>query len=306
MEGRFGHDFSQVRVHTGPDADRSAKEHGALAYALGRDIVFSSGQYQPDTPRGRRILAHELAHVMQQESAPARVQPAINPLPGGGWNVRTPHHESTETASLETEADRVAEHVLARDAAAHEPPGPVVRTSTAATQTVLRTRVPVPNTPLCGKTLTDIEVLPPATKDLEPCLPKGTPFTRINIVGRDATSPSGKNQVFNVHAGYYTDAATGHYCAMVDDSKMCLCPRCVPLGCFPTLKEVVEAITSFLETVLKILGIILLIAIMAVIAAALLELILAPAAVLASSESEAQPDDGDAASPDEAAATAVA
>jgi hypothetical protein len=243
------------------------------------------------------MLAHELVHVVQQEGAPAaRMSPALSVLPGGGWNLKTAGHDETnEVAALENEAETVAERVLARDAASPAAATATVRTSTATTQTVLRTRMPMPPMPLCGKTLTDIEVLPPATKDLEPCLPKGVPFTRINIVGRDATSPSGKNQVFNVHAGYYTDRTTGQYCAMVDDSKSCLCSRCVFLGCFPTLKEVLEAIKQFLETVLKVLGILLLIAIMAVIIALLWELILVPAPALASTdELDAQPaDDGD-------------
>jgi peptidoglycan hydrolase-like protein with peptidoglycan-binding domain len=65
-------DFSQVRVHADARAAQSAQAVGALAYTLGRDIVFGSGQYAPHTSEGRKLLAHELAHTIQQSgSAPA-------------------------------------------------------------------------------------------------------------------------------------------------------------------------------------------------------------------------------------------
>ncbi|RFC40251.1 MAG: protein of unknown function (DUF4157) [Candidatus Nitrotoga sp. CP45] len=66
MEQRFGHDFSGVRVHSGPAAAQSARELNALAYTAGRDIVFDAGKFAPDTNDGRRLLAHELTHVVQQ------------------------------------------------------------------------------------------------------------------------------------------------------------------------------------------------------------------------------------------------
>ena len=66
MEPRFGYDFSQVRVHTDAKAAESARAVNALAYTVGRDVVFSTGQYAPGTMSGRRLLGHELTHVMQQ------------------------------------------------------------------------------------------------------------------------------------------------------------------------------------------------------------------------------------------------
>lgn len=66
FEPRFGHDFSQVRVHTDAKAATSAKSVNALAYTVGRDVVFGTGHYQPWTGEGRGLLAHELAHVAQQ------------------------------------------------------------------------------------------------------------------------------------------------------------------------------------------------------------------------------------------------
>jgi len=66
MESRLGHDFSQVRIHTDRQAADSARSVDALAYTVGRDLVFGAGQYAPETNEGRRLLVHELAHVVQQ------------------------------------------------------------------------------------------------------------------------------------------------------------------------------------------------------------------------------------------------
>ena len=74
FEPRFDHDFSQVRVHTDGQAANAARSIQAHAYTLGRDIVFASGAYAPSTSEGRRLLAHELAHVVQQGGRPERVQ----------------------------------------------------------------------------------------------------------------------------------------------------------------------------------------------------------------------------------------
>jgi hypothetical protein len=71
FEPRFGYDFSAVRVHTGARAAQSAKAVGAQAYTFGRNIVFGAHAAAPEAPEGRRLLAHELAHVVQQQGAPA-------------------------------------------------------------------------------------------------------------------------------------------------------------------------------------------------------------------------------------------
>ncbi|SED64570.1 protein of unknown function [Rhizobiales bacterium GAS188] len=66
MEARFGRDFGEVRIHVGWDAAASASAVNAKAYTFGRHIVFGTGQYAPDSVSGRHLLAHELAHVVQQ------------------------------------------------------------------------------------------------------------------------------------------------------------------------------------------------------------------------------------------------
>lgn len=69
MESRFGHDFSRVRVHADSRASDSARAVNAIAYTVGQDVVFQAGQYQPNTEAGKRLLAHELTHVVQQSNA---------------------------------------------------------------------------------------------------------------------------------------------------------------------------------------------------------------------------------------------
>jgi hypothetical protein len=69
MENRFGHDFSGVRVHTDPRAAQSAREINATAYTVGQDIVFGADRFAPGTQEGRRLIAHELTHVVQQRGS---------------------------------------------------------------------------------------------------------------------------------------------------------------------------------------------------------------------------------------------
>ena len=69
MESRFDADFSQVRVHTDPRAAESAQAVNALAYTVGPNVVFGANKYAPSSHNGRRLLAHELAHTIQQRNA---------------------------------------------------------------------------------------------------------------------------------------------------------------------------------------------------------------------------------------------
>ena len=78
MESRFGHDFGDVRVHTDADAAETARLVNARAFTHGRNIVFGASQFSPEgSTEGRRLLAHELAHVVQQRRAPRRIQRRI-------------------------------------------------------------------------------------------------------------------------------------------------------------------------------------------------------------------------------------
>jgi len=76
FEPRFGRDFSGVKIHTGPRAGQLARSINARAFTRGRDIVFGSGEYSPASPDGKRLLGHELTHVLQQNSRHS-VTPAL-------------------------------------------------------------------------------------------------------------------------------------------------------------------------------------------------------------------------------------
>jgi hypothetical protein len=73
METAMGTDLGQVRVHTGPEAAALSNSLSALAFTRGSDIFFAPGQYAPETTRGQEVLAHELAHVVQQSQGAGRV-----------------------------------------------------------------------------------------------------------------------------------------------------------------------------------------------------------------------------------------
>lgn len=72
MEQRFGHDFSRVRIHSGEAAEQSAQDVNANAYTVGHHIVFGAGRYAPHSFSGRKLLAHELTHVVQQSASAAQ------------------------------------------------------------------------------------------------------------------------------------------------------------------------------------------------------------------------------------------
>jgi hypothetical protein len=77
MEPRFGRDFGRVRVHTESRATDSARAVSALAYTVGHHIVFDEHFFRPSVASGRRLLAHELAHTVQQGDAPSTADVAI-------------------------------------------------------------------------------------------------------------------------------------------------------------------------------------------------------------------------------------
>jgi Domain of unknown function (DUF4157) len=99
---RYSFDFSRVRVHADRQAGETARSLGAAAYTVGSQIVFAEGRYQPGTPAGRRLLAHELAHVAQQRNAS---------VPGTQLEVGRP------SDAAERAADAAAQHALAHAAA---------------------------------------------------------------------------------------------------------------------------------------------------------------------------------------------
>jgi hypothetical protein len=116
MEPRFGHDFSKLRVHTDAKAAESAQAVNALAYTVGHDVVFGAMEYAPQSVEGRRLLAHELAHVVQQQHSGDPTNLTIGPSEG----------------VLEHEADRAASDVAAGEI--------VARLSTSSTSRSVQRR----------------------------------------------------------------------------------------------------------------------------------------------------------------------
>ena len=78
FESRFGEDFSRVRVHSDASAQQSARAMNARAYTVGHNIVFGAGQYAPGTHQGQRLIAHELAHVVQQRVGSTLIQRKVD------------------------------------------------------------------------------------------------------------------------------------------------------------------------------------------------------------------------------------
>jgi len=107
MEGRLGHDFSDVRVHTDSRASESAKSVSAHAYTVGSNIVFQRDAYDPGSDSGKHMLAHELTHVVQQRSGPVD-----GTATGGGIAVSSPSDR------FEREAVANADKVMSAPAAA--------------------------------------------------------------------------------------------------------------------------------------------------------------------------------------------
>ncbi|HWG72744.1 MAG TPA: DUF4157 domain-containing protein [Acidimicrobiales bacterium] len=107
MEGAFGQDFSDVRVHSDSSASSSAQAVAATAATVGNHIVFRSGEYNPSSSKGQHLLAHELTHVVQQRSGPVTGTPQA-----GGISVSDPS-DSFETAA-ESNAGRITSALSAQ------------------------------------------------------------------------------------------------------------------------------------------------------------------------------------------------
>lgn len=98
LEPRLGHDFGRVRVHADAAAAESARALGADAWTAGRDVVFAAGRYAPHTGPGLRLLAHELAHVVQQNGARARGEGELAVEPPGSGLEREAHAAAGDAA----------------------------------------------------------------------------------------------------------------------------------------------------------------------------------------------------------------
>jgi hypothetical protein len=197
LEGMLGHDLSRVRIHTGPLADASARAVGARAYTVGQDIVFRDGLFQPHTREGRRLLAHELTHTVQQ----AHARPAAELRVG-------PSHDAHEHA-----AARAAELPAAM------PPAP--KTAAAPKPELKAAPKPAP-TPAAAKPAPPI-VAPAAAAAHAPAKPASpspmiaraaapakaaapAPTQRVQRAGDDAAAPEQSGGVLDSLANLGADA----------------------------------------------------------------------------------------------------
>jgi hypothetical protein len=139
METRFAYDFSHVRLHADSTAADSARDVSARAYTVGRDIVFGAGQFAPGSEHGRRLIAHELTHVVQQSAASPlarrrRIARGLSAAASGEPAIQPKLKIGEEDDEYEREADRVAARVM-RMPAPVLPAAPGVPDSHGATQT---------------------------------------------------------------------------------------------------------------------------------------------------------------------------
>lgn len=111
MEQRFGHDFGKVRVHTDSRAAESAQAVNAVAYTVGRDVVFGAGQYAPHNREGQRLLAHELTHVVQQAGSDGVVAGLLTmgAIPSGAGLVQRSERDPDELAAKAKEDEALKE-----------------------------------------------------------------------------------------------------------------------------------------------------------------------------------------------------
>ncbi|WP_246872444.1 DUF4157 domain-containing protein [Rhodococcus sp. DMU1] len=127
MEGRFGQDFGDVRVHSDGTAHESAKSVNAQAYTVGSDIVFQNDRYDPGSDTGKHMIAHELTHVVQQRNGPVDGTDA-----GGGVRISDPSDR------FERDAVANADHVMAAPAPTTAPSGALQRTTEEGSAAVQR------------------------------------------------------------------------------------------------------------------------------------------------------------------------
>jgi hypothetical protein len=165
MESRFGRSFRDVRVHTDALAAESARAVYAHAYTVGQHIVFDSGQYQPETPEGRHLLAHELAHTIQQHG----LQKSSN-------DIAMDH--SGDYQHLEREAESVSRSVMRQPETRSTP----VSTRSAGQPTL--SRVPSGDTGTCKPDESDRQWINVTAKQKE----LAKVIKRYGLPGADAKS----------------------------------------------------------------------------------------------------------------------
>jgi hypothetical protein len=112
FEPRFEYDFTHVKIHTDSAANESAQSINAFAYTIGDNIFFNSGQYNPNTDSGRKLLAHELTHVVQQTGQIQRQEKDNEPITRENQEVHTLHELNASAAPEGDKWDRIARELF--------------------------------------------------------------------------------------------------------------------------------------------------------------------------------------------------
>jgi hypothetical protein len=172
MEGRLGQSLEGVRIHTGPDASAAAQSIGASAYAAGRHIVFGTRAYSPGLEQGQRCLAHELTHVLQQQSGAVRGTPT-----GHGLDISSP----TDRSEAEATAVERLSHPLVRS----RPESPAGRRRPVLQRTVGGDITQLVVTPVWVRGLTDVEL------DEQIGIVRNQLFTRVFVMPHGQDSAEG-------------------------------------------------------------------------------------------------------------------
>jgi Domain of unknown function (DUF4157) len=168
MEERLGHGFEHVRVHTGPAAAAAARALAADAFARGRHIVFGAGRYRPESVPGRRLLAHELVHTLQQGSVAVTGAQAFRPSVG-------------HPGPLEREADAAADRVAAGE---RVPRGSITVDATGARGVIARQPAAAPAAPEAEQRGDELPAGPEAVAEIGAELEELLVFDPDDVFGR--------------------------------------------------------------------------------------------------------------------------
>jgi len=178
MEQRFGHDFSRVRVHSGTAAEQSAWDLNANAYTVGEHIVFGVGRFAPSVHEGRRLVAHELTHVMQQ-----------------GNGSPQPENRVDREVDDDKEEDERKRHALAGQPADASGQATTMASKDVGTATINSPTADVDElSPEQSKSVADTGPAPvdPSKKNVAPATQRQTPSAQPNgLTTASAVTPGG-------------------------------------------------------------------------------------------------------------------
>ncbi len=218
FEPRFGYDFGGVKIHTGSKATEAAEYINAKAFTKGRDIVFGEGQYSPYTSTGKHLIAHELAHIQQNNNSDTT--PLIHRYPWGALNEwakykgkKLAEESAAKTADIGLEAAKKKVKELRSDTAKGKDPN-----KTEREEIEKDTGVTLDANPYVGISDIDIEAVWEASASghqppwvlLALWSKEGSTRTRTNGKIVSASSESNARTIVRSYI-YYVDLGADHF-----------------------------------------------------------------------------------------------